>query len=116
MSNPLRRHPILVTAFGLFAALALFFAVSFAWQSLTFSGAEREPVAGWMTVGYVARSWDLDPRTIDETAGLPQPTDRPLTLNEIATQRGVPVTEVIAIVEDTVALLLARRALGPGND
>jgi hypothetical protein len=66
-----------------------------------------------MTVGYVGRSWDLNPREIDRLAGLPVPEKgRPLTLAEIAADRGVPVEEIIARVEAAIAELGAREGQG----
>jgi hypothetical protein len=65
-----------------------------------------------MTVGYVGRSWGLDPRELDAVAGLPLPEERghPLTLAEIARNRGVPVAEVIADVEAAIATMRAAEA------
>jgi hypothetical protein len=70
---------------------------------------QQEPIRSWMTVGYVARSWGLEPRALDTEAGLPIPEvkGRPQTLEEIARDRGVPVTEVIAGLEAAVERLRA---------
>jgi len=75
-----------------------------------------EEIRPWMTVGYIARSWDLDPRAIDALAGLPVPEDRasaprPYTLAEIAEERGVPVEEIIGAV--AVAVQELRQRGGP---
>jgi len=72
-----------------------------------------EEIRPWMTVGYIARSWDLDPREIDALAGLPVPEDRaseprPYTLAEIAEERDVPVEEIIATVAAAVQELRER--------
>jgi hypothetical protein len=67
-----------------------------------------------MTVGYVGRSWDLNPREIDAEAGLPPPevAGRPLTLQGIADGRGVAVEEVIGLVEDAVRTLRGQERAG----
>ncbi len=100
-----RRHPILVSSLGLAALVTAFFAIRFVTELVYWSAHRDEPVRAWMTVGYIGRSWDLDPRVIDAEAGLPLPVDHPLTLSEIARQRGVPVGEIIAAVEETLARL-----------
>ena len=79
-----QRHPRLVTALALASALTLFFAVRFLTDFIYWSNHRQEPIAGWMTIGYVGKSWGLDPRVIDKEAGLPLPVGHPLTLNEIA--------------------------------
>jgi hypothetical protein len=107
-----RTHPVLSTAFLLISALALFFAVSTVINLIYWSSRAREAVAPWMTVGYIGHSWDLDPRNIDARAGLPLPGDHPYTLTEIAQQRGVPVSEIVALVEATVAAMIAEREAG----
>jgi hypothetical protein len=107
-----RRHKGLALAFLSTATLTLGLLVWVLIDVLNWDGARREPVAGWMTVGYVARAWNLDPVAIDGLAGLPLPVDGvPFTINQIATDRGVPVADVIKQVEDAVATLVAQREL-----
>ena len=55
-------------------------------------------------------------REIDRIAGLPLPQGHPLTLQEIARERGVPVAEIIAGVEAAVAKLQARNAEGTDRE
>lgn len=103
-------HPRLVLAFSVALALTLFFIGNIVVQAVYWANHRDEVVQPWMTVGYVGKSWGLMPHRIDEVAGLPQPKDRPMTLIEIATQRGVPVSEVIAQVEAAIAQLQAEES------
>jgi hypothetical protein len=102
-----RARPWLTSAFLLACGLTLFFAVRFVGHTVYWANHQDEAVRPWMTVGYVARSWGLDGREIDALAGLPAPEVKghPQSLAEIAADRGVPVTEVIAKVEAAVAEL-----------
>ena len=101
-----QRHPLLMSAFLMTSLLALFFAGRFLFGVIYWQSHENEPIRPWMTVGYVGKSWDLNPRVIDDAAGLPLPVNgRPFTLQEIADQRGVPVSQIIAEVEAAVAKL-----------
>lgn len=97
--------PWLTSAFLLACAVTLFFAGRLVFFTVYWATHQEMPVEPWMTVGYVARSWGLDPRELDAAAGLPVPEvkGRPQTLKEIAADRGVPVAEVIAEVEAAVA-------------
>jgi hypothetical protein len=106
-----RARPWLTSAFLLACAVTVFFAGSFVYHAIYWARHQDEPVRPWMTVGYVARSWGLNGREIDELAGLPLPEvkGRPQSLREIASDRGVPVAEVIAEVEAAVATLQARK-------
>ena len=103
----LRRHPWLTAAFLVFTALALWLFVETLDHARGWQHAEEERVRPWMTVGYVGRSWDLNPRTIDAIADLPPPevAGRPLTLQEIAERRGVPVEEIVVLVEEAIRTL-----------
>lgn len=107
-----RARPVLTMAFLLACAMTLFFAGRFTVYTVYWATHREVPVEPWMTVGYVARSWGLDPRTLDEAAGLPLPEEkgRPQPLSEIAQDRGVPVAEVIAEVEAALAALRAAEA------
>jgi hypothetical protein len=110
LKDNFRRHPKLISAFALALALTLFFAVRFVIGFIYWSAHHEEPVRPWMTIGYVGKSWDLNPRIIDETAGLPLPVNgRPFTIKEIAEQRNVPAEDIIKKVEDAVAKLRAEK-------
>lgn len=105
-----RRHPVLVSAFVLALLLSLFFATRIVVRTVYWSQHRDQPVAGWMTVGYVGKSWGLDPREIDQRAGLPVPENgKPFTLDQIAKDRGLPVDEIISRVEAVVAEMQAER-------
>lgn len=109
-----RSHPRLMIAFALAVLFSLFFAGRLVFHAVYWANHRQEAVEPWMTVGYIGRSWDLDPREIDTRAGLPLPQGRPLTLEEIARERGVPVEEIVALVEATVAAMRAETAAEGG--
>jgi hypothetical protein len=113
-----RQRPVLTSAFLLACAVTLFFAGFTVYRAVYWSNHREEPVSAWMTVGYVGRSWGLDPREIEAVAGLPLPVERghPLSLAEIARDRGVPVTDIIAEVEAAIETLRAAKAQADGTD
>ena len=107
-----RRHPFALTGFVLASAVTFFFMVRIAMSVLYWMDPahHNETVKPWMTVGYIAKSWDLDPREIDAMAGLPTPEGHgPWTLREVATSRGGEVQAVIDQVNETIAILQARK-------
>jgi hypothetical protein len=107
-----RVRPVLTSAFLLACAVTAFFAGATIYRAVYWSMHREQPVSPWMTVGYVGRSWGLDPRELDALAGLPLPQKQghPLTLAEIAQDRGVPVETVIAEVEAAIAAMRAEGA------
>ncbi len=108
MKSLFHRHPWLVSALALATALALFFAIRFSIGIVYWSAHHKEPVQAWMTVRYVGKSWGLNPHTLSTKSGLPEPVHgHPLTLAEVAQQRGVPVEEVIREVEHAITTLQA---------
>jgi hypothetical protein len=103
-----RARPVLTSAFLLACAVTLVFAGFTVYRAAYWATHREQPLAAWMTVGYVGRSWGLDPREIDALAGLPIPErGHPLTLAEIAEMRGVPVEGLITEVEAAIATLRA---------
>lgn len=115
-----RRHPILTTAFVLALALTLGFAGRFVAQVVYWSNPahQNQQVQAWMTVGYIARSWQVEGPDLGLEAGLPPPDGGPRTLTRIAADRGVPVAQIIAQVETAIARLQAQDAMNRaiGND
>lgn len=109
-----RARPVLTSAFLLACALTPVFAARFTLYTFYWASHHQMPVQPWMTVGFIARSWGLDPRALDAAAGLPPPERKghPQPLTEIARDRGVPVADVIAEVEAAIASL---RSAGAGE-
>ena len=112
-----RSHPYALSGFVLAAAVTLFFLVHIVlrvafWMDPAHHDMTPQP---WMTVGFIGQSWGLDPAEIDTRAGLPSPVrgkGKPMTLIEIARQRGVPVEQVITEVE---AVILTMKAEEPAK-
>lgn len=103
-------HRLAFLAFLAAAAVMLFFTVRLVIFTVYWADPmhRNQPPEPWMTPGYIAHSWGLDPDTVIAALGVvPRPGERP-TLEQIAKDRGVPVEVVIA----EVAALLAARAGG----
>lgn len=114
MRDLFHRHPVTAGILALSVALMLFFAVRLTVGAVYWSQHRAEPVAGWMTIRYVGRSWQVDPRAIIDLTGYTVPQGNPVTIEEIAKARGVPVGQVITEIEDAVARL--RAGDGPDGD
>lgn len=103
----LRQRPGLVTAFVLACAVTLGSFGWFTYSAIYWSNHRNQAVQPWMTVGYIARSWNLKGPQLDALAGLPGPKEKghPQPLSEIAKDRGVPVEQLVAEVEKAIAVL-----------
>lgn len=107
-----RNHRIALTGFVLATLVTLFFLFRLAVQTVYWADPAHQHLAPqpWMTVGYVARSWGLDPRDLVEAAGLSPPRGRlhkPLTLAQVAAQRGMSVAALIADLQHAIRDLQA---------
>lgn len=103
-----RRHPFLISAFSLAVLVSLFLIIRILVQGIYWAQHREVDIQPWMTIGYVGRSWGVPPRELDDRAGLPKPENgHPKTLEQIANDRGVPVSEIIALVEKTIAEMRA---------
>ena len=110
LKSAFRRHPVLVSAFVAFTLLALFFAGRFTYQAIYWSTHQNQPVAAWMTVGYIAHSWNLDPRDLDGH-GRPAAARRPSFDARRNRRRSAACrcSEIIAAVEAAIAKLQAEK-------
>ncbi|HMQ93992.1 MAG TPA: hypothetical protein PKA33_05390 [Amaricoccus sp.] len=103
-----RRHRGLVLALVAACLVTLFFAIRLTISTLYWAGHRDATLAGWMTVGYVAHSYDVDRLRLAEALGL-DPDQRPrLTLDEIAARNGMPLAEV----EVTLLAVIAEERAG----
>ena len=101
-----RRRPLLFAAFACALALTLFFAVRLVLFSIYWADPKHreQPIAGWMTPGFVAHSWHVPREVMLDLLG-PPPEGAPKrpTLDDIAAERGVPVEDLIAEIEAAIA-------------
>lgn len=93
-----RRHRLAILGFGLALVLVLVFAVrltvaAFYWSDPAHRRATPE---GWMTMGYLARSWQLDPAALAAHLGLDPGTARGVTLAQLARARAIPEDRLLA--------------------
>lgn len=104
-SRTLRRFRWLIRAgFALALLGTLVFTVRLGADLLYWSDPARQdqPLAGWMPLGYVARSWDVPREVLVEAARLPEDQRPRRTLEAIALQRGIPLPALIAEIEAAI--------------
>lgn len=99
------RHRGLTLAFLVAAVLTAFFLMRFIGAAIYWADPAHQdrPIAGWMPVRYVARSWEVPPEILGDALGLdPVPGPR-RTIAEIAAQRGRSVQELAAELREAIA-------------
>lgn len=101
-----RRQPIATTAFVLALVLALFFGVRLVSRAIYWSDPAHihQPPEAWMTLGYLGRSWHVDPAELAAVLDLDPAARRGRRLEEIAADQGVPVQTVIDRLTARLAL------------
>ncbi|WP_439154122.1 hypothetical protein [Yoonia sp.] len=68
----------------------------------------QDPIAGWMTPRYVAKSWDVPPEIVSQALALEMDgSGRKVTLSELATEQD---TDVATLIADLGAAIAAYRA------
>lgn len=104
------RQPLLLAAFVMalvltagFAGRALF------WMRPAMHHAVDEPIEGWMTPRLAARARGLSPEEMAAALAIEPGTGRGRTLDEIARDRGEPLSALVARIE---AAALAKREPG----
>lgn len=98
--------PWLTAAFVVAFGLTLFFASRFVAGAIYWSDpAHRDvPPAAWMTPRFVAHSWRLPPDVVAATLALAHDgSGGRITLGQLAAERGVPVEDLIAALEEAIA-------------
>ncbi len=98
-------HKALMAGFLLALAVMLFFGVRSAmfWIYWSDPAHREEPVAAWMTPGYVAQSWDVPIPVIRDALGIP-PETRRKTIKALAEERGLPPEAVVRQIENAIAM------------
>jgi hypothetical protein len=110
---PRARILLLAIAFLCAVAVTVAFGVRFVTSTIYWSQHRDEPIQAWMTIGMVARSYDVPREPLAIAAGVdPEVRDR-RTLSEIAVARGMTVHALIADLEAEIARIRAEREHRP---
>lgn len=104
MRGSIRRHPFLVTAFALALTLAFLFAFRLLMWALFWPPSADGPIEGWMTVGYVAQTWDVPREVLAEAVGIEPGAHPRQSLSRIAEERRESLEAVIARLDAAVSL------------
>jgi len=101
-----------VIGFVLALVAVSFFAVRFVVSAIYWADPAHRAQSpeGWMTPGYIARSWHLDREAVAAALALDIKQERGLTLAELARARGVPLHDLLA---ELAAALPAAKAPAP---
>lgn len=110
--SPARRA--VVAAFALAALASLFFGTRFVVHAIYWSSHRDEPIAGWMTVGYVSHSYDVPPALLREALGAPAGTPDRRPIAEIASSLGLTTDEALALLRE--AIMRARSEAAAAED
>lgn len=103
MKRLFRRPVLLRLAFVVTLALALAFALRLGVGVLYWNANQTRPIEPWMPIGYVARSWDVPPETLAQALEIEFGSLPRQSIERIAAQQGVPVTDLIAHLDAVIA-------------
>lgn len=98
-----RDNRLALIGFCMALTLVAFFAVRLVVQTIYWSNPAHihQMPEGWMTPGYVERSWHMPPRALAGVLDItPGPGQRGRTLAEIAADQGIPLDELMARLND----------------
>ncbi|MGJ8570737.1 MAG: hypothetical protein ACSHXI_08560 [Hoeflea sp.] len=97
-----RHNRWLTLSFLITLTLALVFIIRAGVFFVYWQNHADEPIEGWMTVRYVARSYRVDPKIVHDAVGLPLtgPDRRPLI--KIAREEGKPLDQITERVLDAI--------------
>ena len=102
-----RDHKLLLLGFVLAALVTLMLCVRLVVLTVYFAHHRDMTLEGWMPLGYVARSYDVDPAVLKPVIGGLDGINRHSSIAEIAAKQHRPVAEV---EQDILAAIQARRA------
>jgi len=107
--------PVATSVLALALAVALFFAVRMVSFGIYWSDPahRNQAIMGWMTPGYVAHSWHVPREVVIDAIGAPKKPDGPRNFDQLATDQGVPVSNLIERADKAIA---AFRANPPAPD
>ncbi|MDF1607447.1 hypothetical protein PZ897_04595 [Hoeflea sp. YIM 152468] len=110
-----RHNRWLTVSFLITLTLALFFIIRAGVFFIYWQNHADEPIEGWMTVRYVARSYRVDPRIVHDAINLPEKTPDRRPLIKIAREQGRPLDALTAAIIHAVETDRAALGRPPGD-
>ncbi len=110
----LRRHVLLSLAFFVTFLITLMFLIRFTFSTLMWFDPDNleQPIAGWMTPRYIAKSWQVEPEVVAGALGLEMDSaGRRVTVKKIAATQGWNLDDLILDLESAI-----KTALDSSND
>jgi hypothetical protein len=104
-----RQNRFLLVGFALALLVTLFFAVRLVVHAVYWSQHRDAELADWMTIGYVAQSYDIERDNLARAVGLEPGSGRRLTIAEIARRTSRSVDEIETAL---LSAIQAERAKG----
>lgn len=102
MKKPGTKEKLLIGCLVVVLLFTGFFAFRAIRSAIYWHNHRDEQIKGWMTVGYVARSYRVPPHVLYKAIGLPhRPPDR-RPLREIAQSQNRPLSDLIADLENAI--------------
>ena len=103
MKNLWENHKPLVIGFVLALMLTVFLLVRLVANLVYWPQHQDAEIAGWMTVGYVAQSYDVDKDSLMVALDLETDIRRHLMLTAIADAKNLPLMDIQIILLDAIA-------------
>lgn len=97
-----RTNRLLVIAFAVALSLTIIFGVRTAAFYIYWSAHQNVPVAGWMSPGYVAKSYRVDVEVVRAALGLDLQSRDRRPIGRIAAERSLPVEQLIRDVNEAI--------------
>jgi hypothetical protein len=101
------RAALLVFTLALVAVVFFGTRVSMMWVYWSDPAHQDQPIAGWMTPGYIAQSYGVELDVIRAALALDADSPRRMPLEEIARRSGDDRAELVAAIEAAVAAVRA---------
>jgi hypothetical protein len=97
-----RRRRIVAAIFIFLLLFTGFFIYRMVDRARYWSERANEPIRGWMTIGYIARSRRVPPPILKRALGLPPGERERRPLAAIAEEQNRPVDELVRVIEEAI--------------
>ncbi len=98
-----RKNRLLTLAFLTLCVITILLILRLGVSFVYWNYHKNEPLKPWMALGYISRSHDVDVERLREAAGIAPDERERRSLEQLSTERGITVEELIARLEAEIA-------------
>ncbi|MCF6304051.1 MAG: hypothetical protein L3J33_01590 [Rhodobacteraceae bacterium] len=97
-----QEHRLLLLGFIIASLFTIMFLIRTIFDTVYFQNNRDRPIEPWMPIGYIAKTYDVPPEVLLQSAGIPLDNSIRRRIRRVAQETGIPYEQLVAQLMDAI--------------